>query len=106
MKLVIAIVQDSDVGRLVNSLSEADFRSTKLSSTGGFLKKGNTTIMIGYPEERTEEVLEVIKSPCSERSMVEITKTTSRATDLYTMNPIEIGGATVFVLPVESFYQF
>ena len=107
MKLVISIVQDSDVGRLVNSLSEANIRSTKLSSTGGFLKQGNTTLMIGCEEERLQDVLDIIESSCSERRLKEVSKMSSRAsTDLYSMKPIEVGGATVFVVPVESFHRF
>ena len=51
MKLVMAVVQDSDAGRLVEKLSQKKFGITKLASTGGFLK-GNTTLMIGVEEAR------------------------------------------------------
>lgn len=107
MKLVIAVVQDNDSTRLINGLAEANYRSTKLASTGGFLKQGNTTLMIGCQEEDVEEVLNIIKSYCSEDRMKDLEALTSRASvDLYTMGKFEIGGATVFVLPVDSFHQF
>ena len=47
MKLILAVVQDQDSTRLMNAMVEHNFRVTKLASTGGFLKSGNTTIMIG-----------------------------------------------------------
>ncbi|MFL6516563.1 MAG: cyclic-di-AMP receptor, partial [Bacillus sp. (in: firmicutes)] len=47
MKLIIAVVQDQDSNRLSKALVDNNFRATKLASTGGFLKSGNTTFMIG-----------------------------------------------------------
>jgi uncharacterized protein YaaQ len=47
MKLVIAIVHDDDAGELIRSLTEAGYSITKLATTGGFLKAGNTTLLIG-----------------------------------------------------------
>lgn len=61
MKLVVTIVQDKDSNRLSNAFIESDIRATKLSSTGGFLRSGNTTFLIGIEDERVEEVLGIIK---------------------------------------------
>ena len=47
MKLLIAIVQDADVNFLMDALTDNGYRVTRLSTTGGFLKKGNTTLLIG-----------------------------------------------------------
>ena len=60
MKLIIAIVQDKDSSKLSNALVEADIRATKLSTTGGFLRAGNTTFLIGVEEDKIETV--IIKS--------------------------------------------
>lgn len=107
MQLIVAIVQDRDVSRLTKALSENDFRATKLASTGGFLKTYNTTLIIGCKQERVDEALEVIKENCSPRRKKEVTSYPMRAnTDLYNMSNIETGGATVFVLPVDSFMTF
>lgn len=107
MKLIIAIVQDSDAGRLSRALSEAGYRSTRLATTGGFLKSGNTTFMIGCDEEEVSGALGVIKKECSERVKKSASSYPMRANrDFFSMGEIEIGGATVFVLPVESFYRF
>ncbi|MER3557036.1 MAG: hypothetical protein C4302_03585, partial [Thermus sp.] len=47
MKLILAIVQDTDAPGLTKALLEKGFQSTKLASTGGFLREGNTTLLIG-----------------------------------------------------------
>ena len=109
MKLVIAAVQDKDSNRLSTALINAGFRATKLASTGGFLKAGNTTFMIGIEDERVHEVLQVIKSNCKIREqLVTPVSPMGGATDSYIPFPVEVqvGGAAVFVLPVERFEHF
>ncbi|MFP3360861.1 cyclic-di-AMP receptor, partial [Planococcus sp. SIMBA_143] len=61
MKVIMAVVQDKDSNRLSNALMEHNFRSTKLASTGGFLKSGNTTFIIGTDDIRVDKALQVIK---------------------------------------------
>jgi len=109
MKLVIAIVQDKDSNRLSNALVTEGFRATKLSSTGGFLKAGNTTFMIGIEDERVSEVMQVIRSNCKVRDqLVTPVSPIGGSTDSYIPFPVEVqvGGATVFVVPVEQFEHF
>ena len=62
MKLIMAIIQDKDSAILSDELVEANVRATKLPSTGGFLRAGNTTFMIGVEDERVDEVLRIIKN--------------------------------------------
>ena len=70
MKLVVAIVQDKDSNRLSNALVREGFRATKLASTGGFLRAGNTTFMIGIEDERVHEVMQVIRANCKVRDQL------------------------------------
>ena len=56
MKLILAIIQDHIAQDVLNELSENKIRATKLSSTGGFFRKGNTTILIGIEEEKLDRV--------------------------------------------------
>ncbi|CAG7656264.1 cyclic-di-AMP receptor [Paenibacillus allorhizosphaerae] len=109
MKLVIAVVQDKDSNRLSNALIKEGFRATKLASTGGFLRAGNTTFLIGTEDDRVNEVLTVIKSNCKIREqMVTPVSPMGGTTDSYIPFPVEVqvGGAAVFVLPVERFEHF
>lgn len=109
MKLVIAVVQDKDSNRLSNALIKEGFRATKLASTGGFLRAGNTTFMIGTEDERVHEALQVINANCKIREqMVTPVSPMGGTTDSYIPFPVEVqvGGAAVFVLPVERFEHF
>ncbi len=109
MKLIIAVVQDKDSNRLSNALVQADFKATKLASTGGFLKAGNTTFLIGIEDDKVDEVLEIIKQNCKAREqLVAPVSPMGGNADSYVPYPVEIqvGGATVFMLPVERFEQF
>ncbi|MDI3480870.1 MAG: hypothetical protein PWQ97_525 [Tepidanaerobacteraceae bacterium] len=104
MKMVMAVVQDSDAARLIEELNDNKFGVTKLASTGGFLKNGNTTLMIGVEEERIEALINIIKKVCQPRKQI-ITPFPGGTVDPYVPNPIEVtvGGAAVFVLNIERF---
>jgi uncharacterized protein YaaQ len=109
MKLVVAVVQDKDSNRLSNALIKDGFRATKLASTGGFLRAGNTTFMVGIEDERINEVMQVIQANCKIREqMVTPVSPMGGTTDSYIPFPVEVqvGGAAVFVLPVERFEHF
>lgn len=109
MKMVIAIVQDQDSQNLSDVLTKNDFRTTKLASTGGFLRAGNTTFLCGVDDARVDELLALINKNCGNREQL-VTPVTPMGgnADAYIPYPVEveIGGATVFVLPVEQFHQF
>ena len=109
MKLIIAVIQDKDSHRLINALAEKDYKTTKLSTTGGFLKEGNTTLMIGCEDKEVDQALDIIKHKSSHREqMVAPISPMGGNADSYIPRPIniEVGGATVFVLPVDNFFQF
>lgn len=109
MKLIIAVIQDKDSSRLVDALGEENFQTTKLATTGGFLKEGNTTLMIGCENEYVDEALKVIEDNCSQREqMVAPISPMGGNADSYIPKPVkvEVGGAVVFILPIESFFQF
>ncbi|WP_141434159.1 cyclic-di-AMP receptor [Bacillus sp. 03113] len=109
MKLILAVIQDKDSNRLLNALVEHNFRATKLATTGGFLKSGNTTFMIGTEDIRVEKALQIIKENCQSRDqLVAPVSPMGGNADSYVPYPIEVavGGATVFVLPVEQFQQY
>ncbi|ARI75477.1 cyclic-di-AMP receptor [Halobacillus mangrovi] len=109
MKMIIAVVQDKDSNRLTDALAENKFKTTKLSTTGGFLREGNTTFMIGCDDEDVDDALDIIKKNCSQREqMVAPISPMGGNADSYIPKPVkvEVGGATVFVLPIESFFHF
>lgn len=108
MKLVLAMVQDDDALDLVDAITEEGFRVTKLASTGGFLKSGNTTLIIGVEKEKVQEVIKVIEDICKTRKQIVTTPTPmAGSVDMYMTYPIEVqvGGATVFVIDVDQFVK-
>ena len=109
MKLVIAVVQDQDKNILSDAFYEADIRATKLSSTGGFLRSGNTTFMVGIEEDRVYEVLDIIKNSCQSREQfISSPVNLDVSLDVTASYPVKVkvGGATVFVLPIDAFHRF
>ncbi len=107
MKLLIAIVQDEDVHMLMDDLMSNNFRVTKLASTGGFLKAGNTTLLLGVEEERVDLALGLIEDNCSSRQTTTTLLNVSMPGDAYVPLPMEvqIGGATVFVMDIENYIR-
>ncbi|CAG9610131.1 cyclic-di-AMP receptor [Pseudoneobacillus rhizosphaerae] len=109
MKLILAVVQDQDSNRLSAQLVKHNFRATKLASTGGFLKSGNTTFIIGTEDIRVDKCLQIIKENCQSRDqLVAPVSPMGGNADSYVPYPVEVavGGATVFVLPIEHFHHF
>ncbi len=108
MKLVIAIVHDEDAHELLEQLNINSFKVTKLASTGGFLKSGNTTLLIGTKAELVDDVLKIVKDTCNTRTEVTSANTVvGSSAGSYMAMPLEVtvGGATVFVVDVENYMK-
>ncbi|MTI48810.1 cyclic-di-AMP receptor [Sporosalibacterium faouarense] len=105
MKLIIAIVQDEDAPHLTEDLTKNKFQVTRLASTGGFLRSGNTTLIIGVKKEMVNEVFKIIENTCKVRKITTSLASLTLTGDTYIPYPMEtkIGGATVFTLDVERF---
>ncbi len=105
MKMVIAIVQDYDCDRLLTALSERHIGATRLASMGGFLRTGNTTVLMAMKEDMVMCTLDVLRATCQSRT---VTAPGSAAAGLAEAFPagiadVTIGGAVVFVAPLTYF---
>lgn len=108
MKLIVAIIHDEDTYRLTEELTNSGYKATKLASTGGFLKTGNTTIFIGVEKEKVDDVIEVIKKVCkTTKQMSVLNQPVSTLADGMISYPIEVtvGGATIFVIDVDKYVK-
>jgi uncharacterized protein YaaQ len=106
VKLVVAIVHGEDAGPLVDALVKHEFRATRLHSSGGFLKQTNATIMLGVEDDRVDDVIAIVSDQCHARTqVVNPMPPIMEPGEFYLPYPVEVemGGATVFVLPVERF---
>jgi uncharacterized protein YaaQ len=104
MKMITAIVNTKDSGEVCDALQEAKFTFTKMATTGGFLKSGNVTLLMGVEDERVEEAIQIIRKHCAKR-MEPMPGIVSAGVPSFSYYPAEVlvGGATVFVSPVERF---
>ena len=106
VKLVVAVVHNEDAKALIDALLKSEYRATWLHSSGGFLKQANATVLVGAEEAQVEEILGIVRANCHSR-----TQTMSPIPPI--MEPgefflpypieVEVGGAVVFVLPVDRF---
>lgn len=106
MKLIVAIVHHEDAGALVDALLGRDYRATRLQSSGGFLKQSNATVMVGVDDDHVDEVLGIVRENCTSRTqIVNPMPPIMEPGEFFMPYPleVEVGGATVFVLPVERF---
>ena len=105
MKLILAIVNNDDSAIVAAELTREGFTITKLSTTGGFLQVGNTTLLIGAEDGDVERAKEIIRRNSSTRQKT-VPTNASFGHGLApgdTVVETNVTGATVFVLGVESF---
>ncbi len=108
MKLILAIVNNDDSAVASSALTDAGFFVTRLSTTGGFLMVGNTTLLVGTDDEEVETALGILKEHCTTRKAVN-PHTASFGAGLKNNSlpeEITVGGATVFVLNVDKTEKF
>jgi len=91
VKLIIAIIEDDFSSKVIKSLTENEYRATRLSSTGGFLKSGNTTLLIGVKDDEVDAVVDIIREQCKDKKVAKGKK------------EVIVGGANIFVLDVEGY---
>jgi len=87
MKLIIAIIKDEDNDSVSSALTKEDFRVTLIASTGGFLRSGRSTLLIGVDDDQVEKALDVIRNSCRKPEKADEKR------------------ATIFVLKVDKFTQ-
>ena len=86
MKLILAIVRDADSEPVTTALTSSDFRVTRVASTGGLLRRGMSTLLIGLEADQVDPAIQVLKKSCTQPAEGE-------------------KRATVFVVPVEKYEQ-
>jgi len=104
-KLLIVIASDSDADSLIQKLVQRGYPATKVSSTGGFLRRGSATIFSGVDAEDVDNVVAIIRSECQARTEFLPAQALPFPESIYPAEPVEVrtGGAIVFVVGVERF---
>lgn len=110
-KLLLAVIQSDDCPDTVDDLNRAGFFATILSSTGGFLKKRSTTLMIGVEEKRVQAALDILKQCAGRRTQTTFSNLSMSAAGpnpAIPMVPVQrdVGGAAVFILDLDDIQKF
>jgi uncharacterized protein YaaQ len=105
MQLILAIVQDEDAGPVIEALTAAGYRATRINTVGGFLRKGNATVLVGVEKPQLHRALLIIRDNCETRTEYFVPTAPGEVGEPYPLDPIQVqvGGATIFVLDVERF---
>ena len=88
MKMIIAILRDVDSDPVSHALTSNSYRVTVIASTGGFLRRGNTTLLVGAEDEKVDNALEIIRQSCTPT------------------NEPNVKRATIFVIKVDQYTHF
>ena len=104
MKLVIAVLHTEDADPCTSALMDSGYQCTRIASFGGFLDRGNATLLVGVDDVEVDTVLEILRSNALRRSEA-LDEPPPVPTSLGVVRPprteVETGGATVFVLSAE-----
>lgn len=109
MKLVACIVHNRDKGKITDELVSSGFKFTIIGSTGGFLREGNTTFLIGVEDSMVDDLLQVVQRNSQAREqLLNVAPFESGGPGAFIPNPVKVpvGGAVVFVLNVERFERY
>ena len=102
MKFVITIVQDYDCDRLLRAITGHNLRATRIASTGGFLRTGNTTVLMGVDDDQVPLCIDLIRRNCESRVEVQLDASSPEYVEWFPagIHEVTVGGAVVFILPV------
>jgi uncharacterized protein YaaQ len=109
VKLAVCIVHNRDKGKVTDALVRDGFKFTIIGSTGGFLREGNTTILIGVEEHELEGLKGLMAENCQSREqLVNVMPYEAAPPGAFIPSPVKVpvGGAVMFLLDVEQFHRF
>ncbi len=109
MKLIVAVIHDRDQKRTSDNLLRAGFKFTKIASTGGFLREGNVTMLIGSEVDQVESVLGILSESSRTREQyVNVLPPEATPVGTFLTSPVkvQVGGAIAFIVDVERFERY
>jgi uncharacterized protein YaaQ len=106
VKLIVAVVHNEDARGLIDALLAHEYRATWLHSSGGFLKQSNATILVGVDEAKVDDVIALVRANCQARTQtVSPIPPIMEPGEFFMPYPleVEVGGAVIFILPIDRF---
>jgi uncharacterized protein YaaQ len=106
MKLLITIVHERDFQKVSDALLGAGYKFTKISSTGGLLRDGNATLLIGVEDSEVDQVISIVRESSKTREQyMTMPPPDVMPSGTFIPNPVKVtvGGAVIFVVDIERF---
>lgn len=106
--MIMAVVQNMDADAVIEALVESGHRITRVATTGGFFRQGNTTFLTGVEDNQVEPVIDILRQYCQTRQRLRPVQP-DPAGPMPVVGgyvEVEVGGANVFVFDVERFEHF
>jgi uncharacterized protein YaaQ len=91
--MVTAVIQEEDSEPLLNTMLSSGFHATKVASTGGFLHRGNVTLLIGVEDRDLDLLLDLLRKNCHARTITA------------SGNEVQVGGAVIFVQEIAQYHR-
>ncbi len=104
-RLMAAVIQEQDVENASNALSGMGIPVTRLASTGGFLGRRNTTLLIGLSAGQEESIVRTLSQTCRRRVEYVATPIEGSPLPFPSPTPITVGGAIIFTVEVEQYIE-
>ncbi len=106
MKMVMAVVQADDASRTLDALVRAGHRVTRLATTGGWLRRENSTLLLGVEDDQVDAVLAILKEQGQRRAAYRSMPLDVAGSIEAEVFQVEVGGATIFVLDVADAQRY
>jgi len=105
-RLMAVVIREQDLENVLHALTQIGFAVDQLPSAGGFLNRGNVTLLVGLPHGREEAAVKALKRAA--RGKVEFMEAALRQADIPLPEPVpvQVGGATIFTFDVDSYEEF
>lgn len=104
VKLIVTIIDDQDADPVITALTHQHFRVTRVSSTGGLVSPGKSTLLMGVDDDQVSQVSQTLRETAARHSMA-WPYAYAEAAPLYSMVEVEVGGFLSFVLDIDHFEQ-
>lgn len=101
-RLIVAVVQDLDADKLLRNLSARGFLATRVASTGGYLRAGNSTLLLGVPSSEVSTCLSVLSNLCQARQDRPAADPSPELAELYAsgISHLTVGGGVAFIAKI------
>jgi len=105
-RLMAIVIQYDDLENAFSALTKLGFSLTRLPSSGGFLRRRNTTLLVGLEHGHERAAVHALETSCRQRVIYLSTPLEGMPVSAAEPIPVTIGGATIFTFEIERYEAF